>query len=135
MRPAGVLSRCSGPAAPYARPGPKRPVRSISTTDTRPVRTRWTASIAPQKPAPTIATTGQGLGVDMPSQAMRRPGRCPARVVTRPRAGATSRAMVRLSVNVNKVATLRNARGGDVPDLLEAVRVVLGAGCRGITVH
>lgn len=43
--------------------------------------------------------------------------------------------MVRLSVNVNKVATLRNARGGEVPDLLAAVRTIVGAGCRGITVH
>ena len=43
--------------------------------------------------------------------------------------------MARLSVNVNKVATLRNARGGDAPSLLAAVRVILGAGCRGITVH
>jgi pyridoxine 5-phosphate synthase len=43
--------------------------------------------------------------------------------------------MARLSVNVNKVATLRNARGGEVPSIIEAVRVILGAGCRGITVH
>ena len=43
--------------------------------------------------------------------------------------------MVRLSVNVNKVATLRNSRGGEVPSLTEAVGVVLGAGARGITVH
>lgn len=43
--------------------------------------------------------------------------------------------MARLSVNVNKVATLRNARGGDTPDLLAAVRTVLAAGCTGITVH
>ncbi len=43
--------------------------------------------------------------------------------------------MVRLSVNVNKVATLRNSRGGNVPDLLEAVRTCLSAGARGITVH
>lgn len=43
--------------------------------------------------------------------------------------------MARLSVNVNKVATLRNARGGSVPDLLTAVRTVLDAGCTGITVH
>jgi len=43
--------------------------------------------------------------------------------------------MVRLSVNVNKVATLRNARGGEVPGLLAAVRTILAAGCRGITVH
>ena len=43
--------------------------------------------------------------------------------------------MVRLSVNVNKVATLRNSRGGDVPSLVGAVGVVLDAGARGITVH
>jgi pyridoxine 5-phosphate synthase len=43
--------------------------------------------------------------------------------------------MVRLSVNVNKVATLRNSRGGPVPSVIEAVRVCLGAGAPGITVH
>lgn len=43
--------------------------------------------------------------------------------------------MVRLSVNVNKVATLRNSRGGDVPSLIEAVRVCVAAGAPGITVH
>jgi pyridoxine 5-phosphate synthase len=43
--------------------------------------------------------------------------------------------MIRLSVNVNKVATLRNSRGGDVPSLTDAVGVVLDAGARGITVH
>jgi pyridoxine 5-phosphate synthase len=43
--------------------------------------------------------------------------------------------MVRLSVNVNKVATLRNSRGGAVPDVLQAVRVCLAAGVPGITVH
>jgi pyridoxine 5-phosphate synthase len=43
--------------------------------------------------------------------------------------------MIRLSVNVNKVATLRNSRGGDFPSVLEAVRVVLAAGAGGITVH
>ena len=43
--------------------------------------------------------------------------------------------MVRLSVNVNKVATLRNSRGGEVPSLIDAVQVVLDAGARGITVH
>jgi pyridoxine 5-phosphate synthase len=43
--------------------------------------------------------------------------------------------MIRLSVNVNKVATLRNARGGDEPRVLDAVEVCLGAGVHGITVH
>jgi pyridoxine 5-phosphate synthase len=44
-------------------------------------------------------------------------------------------AMVRLSVNVNKVATLRNSRGGAVPSLVEAVRACVDAGAPGITVH
>jgi pyridoxine 5-phosphate synthase len=43
--------------------------------------------------------------------------------------------MVRLSVNVNKVATLRNARGGSVPDVVRAAEVAVAAGCHGITVH
>jgi pyridoxine 5-phosphate synthase len=43
--------------------------------------------------------------------------------------------MALLSVNVNKVATLRNSRGGAVPDMLRAVDAILGAGVRGITVH
>lgn len=43
--------------------------------------------------------------------------------------------MVRLSVNVNKVATLRNSRGGHIPSVLEAVRVCVAAGADGITVH
>jgi pyridoxine 5-phosphate synthase len=41
----------------------------------------------------------------------------------------------RLSVNVNKVATLRNARGGRSPSVLEAVEVCIAAGAPGITVH
>uniref|UniRef100_UPI003D6607D1 pyridoxine 5'-phosphate synthase n=1 Tax=Flagellimonas beolgyonensis TaxID=864064 RepID=UPI003D6607D1 len=43
--------------------------------------------------------------------------------------------MVRLSVNVNKIATLRNARGGNVPDLLQAVRDTEVFGAQGITIH
>ncbi|MDE3154123.1 MAG: pyridoxine 5'-phosphate synthase [Acidobacteriota bacterium] len=42
---------------------------------------------------------------------------------------------IRLSVNVNKVATVRNSRGGREPDVLEAVRACLHAGAPGITVH
>lgn len=41
----------------------------------------------------------------------------------------------RLSVNVNKIATLRNSRGGNMPDPLEAARVCVDAGAPGITVH
>ena len=43
--------------------------------------------------------------------------------------------MIRLSVNVNKVATLRNSRGGAEPRVLDAVGVCVGAGAHGITVH
>lgn len=43
--------------------------------------------------------------------------------------------MIRLSVNVNKVATLRNSRGGRVPSVLDAVGVCVAAGALGITVH
>lgn len=43
--------------------------------------------------------------------------------------------MINLSVNINKVATLRNARGGDDPNVVEAARTCIEAGCQGITVH
>src|SRR5206468_12163842 len=43
--------------------------------------------------------------------------------------------MIRLSVNVNKVATLRNARGGRTPSVTEAVGACVAAGAPGITVH
>ena len=43
--------------------------------------------------------------------------------------------MIHLSVNVNKVATLRNSRGGSVPSVLQAVDVCIAAGAPGITVH
>jgi pyridoxine 5-phosphate synthase len=43
--------------------------------------------------------------------------------------------MIRLSVNVNKVATLRNSRGGAAPRVLDAVDVCVAAGAHGITVH
>ena len=41
----------------------------------------------------------------------------------------------RLSVNVNKIALLRNARAGQVPSVVELSRVALDAGAAGITVH
>ncbi|GIX32512.1 MAG: pyridoxine 5'-phosphate synthase [Lysobacterales bacterium] len=43
--------------------------------------------------------------------------------------------MTRLSVNVNKIAVLRNSRGGRFPDPIEGARVALAAGADGITVH
>ena len=43
--------------------------------------------------------------------------------------------MTKLSVNINKIATLRNARGGNVPDVVEAARRIESFGAEGITVH
>lgn len=43
--------------------------------------------------------------------------------------------MTRLSVNINKVATLRNSRGGNVPDVLLAAQKVQEFGAQGITIH
>ncbi len=43
--------------------------------------------------------------------------------------------MIALSVNVNKVATLRNSRGGNIPNVLTAVDTCIEAGAQGITVH
>ena len=43
--------------------------------------------------------------------------------------------MTKLSVNINKIATLRNARGGSLPDVILAARRIEGFGADGITVH
>ena len=43
--------------------------------------------------------------------------------------------MIRLSVNLNKVATVRNSRGGAIPSVLDAARVCVEAGAPGVTVH
>ena len=43
--------------------------------------------------------------------------------------------MTRLSVNINKIATLRNARGGNLPDVEKAARDCEAFGAEGITVH
>ena len=43
--------------------------------------------------------------------------------------------MIKLSVNINKVATVRNSRGGTIPSVIEAVRTCIDAGAPGITVH
>lgn len=43
--------------------------------------------------------------------------------------------MTKLSVNINKVATIRNARGGDTPNLIEAAMACERYGAQGITVH
>lgn len=43
--------------------------------------------------------------------------------------------MTHLSVNINKIATLRNARGGNVPDLLQVAADIERFGAEGITIH
>ena len=43
--------------------------------------------------------------------------------------------MTHLSVNVNKIAWLRNARGGNNPNLLELSKMIIDSGVSGITVH
>ena len=43
--------------------------------------------------------------------------------------------MTKLSVNINKVATIRNARGGNNPDILQIARDCESFGAEGITVH
>lgn len=43
--------------------------------------------------------------------------------------------MTKLSVNINKIATLRNARGGSVPDVVKAALDIERFGADGITVH
>ena len=49
--------------------------------------------------------------------------------------GVGSWVLIKLSVNVNKVATIRNSRGGHVPSVRDAVKVCIAAGANGITVH
>lgn len=43
--------------------------------------------------------------------------------------------MAKLSVNINKIATLRNSRGGNVPDLLKVAADVQRFGAEGVTIH
>jgi len=43
--------------------------------------------------------------------------------------------MTKLSVNVNKIATLRNSRGGNVPNLIKVAKDIETFGAQGITVH
>jgi pyridoxine 5-phosphate synthase len=43
--------------------------------------------------------------------------------------------MTKLSVNINKIATIRNARGGNMPDLLKCAADIQRFGAEGITVH
>ena len=43
--------------------------------------------------------------------------------------------MIKLSVNINKIATLRNARGENQPDLLKVAKDIQKFGANGITIH
>ena len=43
--------------------------------------------------------------------------------------------MTKLSVNINKIATLRNARGGNIPNLIQVAKDIQSYGAAGITIH
>ena len=43
--------------------------------------------------------------------------------------------MTKLSVNINKIATLRNARGGNMPNVVQVAKDVEQFGAQGITIH
>ncbi len=43
--------------------------------------------------------------------------------------------MTQLSVNVNKIATLRNSRGGSIPNVIQISEIILNAGAYGLTIH
>lgn len=43
--------------------------------------------------------------------------------------------MTELSVNVNKIALLRNSRGQDAPNVIEFAKKFIDLGVRGITIH
>lgn len=43
--------------------------------------------------------------------------------------------MTKLSVNINKIATLRNSRGGDVPNVVQFAKDVQRFGAQGVTIH
>ena len=43
--------------------------------------------------------------------------------------------MTKLSVNINKIATLRNSRGGNYPDLINMAKDIQNFGANGITIH
>ena len=43
--------------------------------------------------------------------------------------------MTKLSVNINKIATLRNARGGNTPNLIDFAKNIESYGAHGITIH
>ena len=43
--------------------------------------------------------------------------------------------MTKLSVNINKIATIRNARGGDTPNVVQVAKDVQVFGAHGITIH
>jgi pyridoxine 5-phosphate synthase len=48
---------------------------------------------------------------------------------------STDETMTKLSVNINKIATIRNARGGNVPDLIQVAIDLQNFGAEGITIH
>ena len=53
----------------------------------------------------------------------------------KPDSKGKARNMTKLSVNINKIATLRNARGGDIPNVVQCALDIEKFGAEGITVH
>jgi len=57
------------------------------------------------------------------------------KLADRPLPDHSAAAMTKLSVNVNKIATLRNTRSNGIPDIVRLAAIALEAGADGITVH
>lgn len=83
------------------------------------------AASAPDAAAARVATAFEGLCYDKSIRFSRH----------RRRDGLRRRPMTYLSVNLNKVALVRNARGIGVPDITEAARIAIDQGCHGLTIH
>src|SRR5205085_1871731 len=104
---------------------------------------RWSRSRAPNSAPPSGRRRGRSSSPERPCRSSRRtrssvstirPGPTPSS--SPPRIWcASDDPVIRLSVNVNKVATVRNSRGGAVPSVLDAAEVVVAAGAGGVTVH
>ena len=83
--------------------------------------------IPPRAPRPQDAAGGVGTAGGRK--------RCPGRAVPRAPAPPAGAPVTQLSVNLNKAALMRNARGGGRPDVARLAAVAVGAGAAGVTLH
>ena len=116
--------RLNATCAAGSRPGPESKLpraRECNENERETSRDRGDARSIPVMRAPRVSPVGVKIGIMRRSLAQRRVPRYSARV----------RCMARLSVNLNKVALLRNSRRTGVPDLLHFARIALDAGRRG----